>query len=199
MNDRLIITLNGDPLADFGTEHAGGQCKYVLELASNLASQNWQVHVVTLGKRAEVLRGEFTLTRLARQNGRPYGYDLTEQEALALSTGIKQAIEMEPTGFRFILACYWISALAARPLCTETGWPMIITFCQLGYFKLAADKSPSVIRRAELEAELGRHSQAVIATNRAEAAVLRDVYKIDASKISIIPRGIDLRRFSGTE
>lgn len=200
---RLIVTLNGDPLVDLGSEHAGGQCKYVLELSKNLILQGWHVHVVTLVSDGrpdeETVTYGFTVSRIRRPTGRPYGYDIAESEITQIGAELDKRLANDVLGFRAILACYWVSALAAFPISQKRGWPLVITFCQLAHFKMAADPSSQVVRRAEVEADLGRRCHAVIATNRCEADTLADVYNIERRKIHIIPRGVDLTLFSDVE
>jgi D-inositol-3-phosphate glycosyltransferase len=198
----LIVTLNGDPMVDLGTEHAGGQCKYVLELSKNLILHGWHVHVVTLAGASrpdeETVTYGFTVSRLWRPTGRPYGYDITEAEIAQIGVDLEDWLRSDMVGFRAVLACYWVSALAAFPVAQRRGWPVVITFCQLAHFKMSADPSPHVVRRAEIEADLGRRCHAVIATNSNEAAVLADIYGIERSKIRIIPRGVDFALFSSS-
>jgi D-inositol-3-phosphate glycosyltransferase len=197
----LIVTLNGDPLVDLGSEHAGGQCKYVLELSKNLILQGWHVHVVTLASEArpseEAVTYGFTISRLTRPWRQPYGYDITEAEIAQIASDLSEHLCFDSQGFCAVLACYWVSALAVARVAHDRGWPLVTTFCSLAHFKMAVDVSPQLLRRAEIEAELGRLSHAVIATNSVEAAVLADVYGINRSKIHIIPCGIDLTLFSG--
>jgi glycosyltransferase involved in cell wall biosynthesis len=199
----LIVTLNGDPLVDLGSEHAGGQCKYVLELSKNLILQGWHVHVVTLAGAArpeeETVTYGLTVSRIKRPTGSEYGYDITEDEIADIGAELNERLRSDILGFRAILACYWISALAALPIAKSRGWPLVITFCALAQFKMAADPSPQIARRAEIEADLGRRCHAVIATNRSEAVTLADVYGIDRKKIHVIPRGVDLTLFSDVE
>jgi glycosyltransferase involved in cell wall biosynthesis len=196
----LIVTLNGDPLADLGSEHAGGQCKYVLELSKNLILRGWNIHVITLAgaprPEEEAVTDGLMISRLWRPGRRPYAYDITEAEIELVGGALAERVRAGLGDFRAVLACYWISGLAAFPVARDHGWPLVITFCSLGYFKMAADPSPSVVRRAEIEAELGRRCQAVIATNSHEAAALNQVYGIDRRKIHLIPRGVDLAVFS---
>lgn len=196
MNQLLIVTLNGDPLAELGTEHAGGQCKYVRELSRHLLLKKWAIHIVTLGetgcRQYEQVAPKLVVTRLERPLGRPYGYDITEAEVRSIGKKMRKIIDIKDV--TVILACYWLSGLAVLEM--ESRLPLVTTFCSLARFKMNADPAESLLRRAEAERMIGNRSDAIIATNTAERDSLVGEYGLPPERIHVVPRGIDISAFT---
>lgn len=195
MDRLLIVTLNGDPLAELGSEHAGGQCKYVRELSRHLLLKGWGVHIVTLGEvgcqRYEQVAPNLVVTRLMRPSGQSYDYDITEAEVRHIGQTMKNVVGGQE--FVAILACYWLSALAVLEM--DSGLPLVTTFCSLARFKMTAAPADDLHKRAEAEEMIGKRSRAIIATNTAERDLLEREYGLPADRIHIVPRGIDISAF----
>jgi hypothetical protein len=196
MDRLLIVTLNGDPLADLGSEHAGGQCKYVRELSRHLLLKGWSIHIVTLGgkgcQQREPVAPNLVVSRLIRPSGIPYGYDVTEDEVRLIGRAMGQLVEGQK--FTAILACYWLSALAVLEM--DSPLPLVTTFCSLARFKMSAADDDGLLKRAEAEKMIGERSQAIIATNTAERDILEQEYGLPAERIHVVPRGIDITAFT---
>lgn len=189
----LIVSLNGDPLCDLGTEHGGGQVKYILELGKNLVGRGWEIDVVTLGSKhqfaEEEITEKFRVLRVFRKNGKKYGYDISIEEIREI------VVKLELTGFSLnsydvVLAAYWLSACFISFFSETKNCPWIITFCQLGIFKKAEFDSPDIGIRIEMEKRACNLFDRIIATNSAEKDALVQNYKANANKITIIPRGV---------
>lgn len=192
----MIVTLNGDPLAELGSEHAGGQCKYVRELSRHLLLKGWAVHIVTLGQagcdRYEQVAPNLVVTRLMRPSGQSYSYDVTEAEVRHIGKVMRSVVAGR--GFTAILACYWLSALAVLEM--DCGLPLVTTFCSLARFKMTADPTEDLLKREEAEKMIGNRSRAIIATNTVERDVLEREYGLPADRIHVVPRGIDISAFT---
>jgi D-inositol-3-phosphate glycosyltransferase len=193
----LIVSLNADPLLGFGTLHSGGQTKYVLELGKNLVGLGWTIDVVTvrnqglpsIGKVTE----DFLVHRVSRRDGRDYGYDIELKEITELARNHPPALPL--SRYSVVLSCYWLSGVYVTQLESRHQVPRVLTLCSLGYFKQTADPSEAIRQRIEVETQLVRDFDCIIATNRCERDVLRDVYGADPSKIRTIPRGVDIELF----
>ena len=196
----MIVSLNGDPLAELGTSHAGGQCRYILELGKKLVGAGWFIEVITIknagcSPREKVTEG-FYVTRIPRPSGADYGYDITLGEVHDLAdrcgldhTRIKQ--------YAAVLCCYWLSGvfwIRTDPAHTR---PRIITFCSLGEFKFTHEPSEEVKLRISTEKILAKSFDRVIATNRLERDTIVSTYGADSSQVKLIPRGISLELFGG--
>jgi glycosyltransferase involved in cell wall biosynthesis len=199
MRRLLLLSLNHDPLGNMGETHVGGQAKYVLEVAKNLALRGWSTVIYTVGGRGYpeqvAIAANCQLVRIERESGRPYAYDIGAEEARRIGEEILiHAVERQWT-FEIAYACFWISGLAARPVASFLNIPTVFSFCQLGAFKAQADGLSAVAERIEHEKAVCNAASAIIATNRDEIASIREVYAVPRHKIHFIPRGIDLQTF----
>jgi len=195
----LIISLNNDPSARLGTDHAGGQTKYVLELTKNLLFEGCGIEIITIGYDGQKEKEEFVpgaiIKRFFRDNGKPYGYDLSPEEMTTLASKVCNYVDTSTQKFDALLCCYWVSGKAAIQVSKSISCPLVVTFCQLAAFKQTVDASEAVNERFQQEKILGMHATAIIATNLAEKHALENLYGIDPKKIHLIPRGIDLKVF----
>lgn len=195
----MLLSLNHDPLGNMGETHVGGQAKYVLEVAKNLALRDWSIVIYTIGGRGYSRRVSVTpncdLCRIERESGRPYNYDVDASEAHRIGESILiDAIERD-LSFEMIYACFWLSGLAARPIADFLNIPMMYSFCQLGTFKAQSDGHAAVAERIEHEKAVCANALGIIATNRDEIASIQSDYGVPRHKIHFIPRGIDLQMF----
>lgn len=199
MRRLLIVSLNGDPLADLGAMHAGGQCRYVLEISKGLLHSGWGVHVLTLQNPGKVAHEWITfnvdLWRVPLPDRRAYDAALSDADLDFVTTSFLELAAAEGIGFDGVLACYWISAIVGLRVARHVTRPLMISFCSLGHYKRAVDDSAEIHRRIECERRLAADANHVIATNCEEAQILTGVYGVDPLKLSIIPRGIDLEVF----
>jgi len=199
MKQILILSLNNDPSSSPGTEHAGGQTKYILELTKNLLFSGYSVEIITIGQAGKTKREEFVpgafVTRFNRKNGEPYGYDLQSSEIDVISREIASHIKEQHPEINLVLCCYWVSGRAGIMVRDELKCPLVITFCSLAGFKRTADSSLEVETRFKEERALGQKADAIIATNKPELQLLISEYQISKEKIHLIPRGIDTAMF----
>jgi hypothetical protein len=199
MSRLMLLSLNHDPLGRMGETHAGGQAKYVLEVAKNLALRGWSIVIYTIGGNGypgEVaLARNCLLVRIERETGRRYDYDVPPEECVRLGEAILvDAIERQ-LRFDAIYACFWLSGLAAGPIASFLNIPFAFSFCQLGAFKAQLDGIAAVSERIAHETDICAAASAIIATNRDEVAAIEADYGAERHKIHFIPRGIDLQMF----
>jgi Glycosyltransferase Family 4 len=195
----LLLSLNHDPLGNMGDTHAGGQAKYVLEVAKNLALRGWSIAIYTVGgrgypKHVSIAAG-CQLVRIEREGGRPYAYDIDADEAYQIGESILLDIVDRSWRIEVIYSCFWISGLAAIPIAQFFCAPTMFTFCQLGVFKAQWVGLPAVAERVEHEKSICAEASAILATNRDEIVAIQHAYSVPRHKIHFIPRGIDLQAF----
>lgn len=199
MSTLFIISLNGDPLADLGSLHAGGQCKYILELGKYLVRTGWAIDVFTIQQpgtlRREYITEEFSVNRLPLASGGSYGYHLPLSEFTPFSFSMLRYIEEFCAPPDLLLACYWLSGVVALPVKAALKKDLVVSFCSLGYYKQQACPELSLTERIETERLVAAGADRVIATSHDEQHVLTSIYAVPARKISLIPRGIDLDVF----
>lgn len=199
MRRLLIVSLNGDPLADLGAEHAGGQCRYVLEISKRLAAYEWATTIFTIqngdAPTHERVGLTFDLWRVPLK-----GVDSYEPAACLRQIEIVAARIVELVATRgivadVILACYWLSGLVGLRVARTLGRKLVVSFCSLGTYKAAMSGEVAMAERIALERHVASKADHIIATSSEEADTLATHYGMQPHKISIIPRGIDLDVF----
>lgn len=197
----LIISLNGDPLADLGSLHAGGQCKYILELGKNLVGLGWDIDVLTIrnsnSPQSDRITEGFSVIRIPRRGNVDYDYDICIEEVNEMAKHLRRNRAFDIGLYNVALCCYWLSGVFLETLDPARTCPRAITLCSLGIFKRAfAGKDRRLDERIEKEIELVGSFDKIIATNKAELSALQDNYKAAPGNIHLIPRGIDPKVFN---
>jgi D-inositol-3-phosphate glycosyltransferase len=199
MRRLLIVSLNGDPLAELGAEHAGGQCRYVLEISKRLAAYEWSSVVFTVrngnAPQHERVGMTFDLWRVSLDGVDAYEPAACLRQIETIAVRIIDIIETRRVAVDVILACYWLSGLAALRLAKRLGRKMVMSFCSLGAYKAATSGTEAMSDRIALERYIAAEANHILATSSEEADTLTATYGADMRKISIIPRGIDLDVF----
>jgi D-inositol-3-phosphate glycosyltransferase len=93
---------------------------------------------------------------------------------------------------------YWLSGLAALDLRHAWGAPIVQMFHTLGHMKNSVASSPAeweAEARIEGEAEVMTFADRLVAATPLERAQMVWLYGADASKIAVVPCGVDLDRF----
>ncbi len=93
---------------------------------------------------------------------------------------------------------YWLSGLAARELRRVWGAPIIQMFHTLGHMKNSVASGPhewEAARRIEGEAEVMALADRLVAATPLERAQMVWLYGANASKMDVVPPGVDLDLF----
>lgn len=194
----LIISLNGDPLADLGSLHAGGQCKYILELSKNLVGLGWNIDILTIKNQGqqdiEMVTEGFSVYRISRPNGSDYDYDIKVDELKEMAGQLPVA--MSPLeDYSLVLSCYWLSGVFLRLVDPNHRRPWALTLCALGHFKAAIDDTEAIYERIRYEKIIVREFDRIIVTNDEEYRVVVDEYGAPEKNVRMIPRGVNLEMF----
>src|SRR5579872_1522977 len=218
-----VLSLHTSPLAQPGTGDGGGMNVYVRELSSALAragvacdvytrrhdptlpdtvfvEPGFEVHHITAGPAAPVAKEhlaehveEFTEGVVAHMTGE------SARPVLRGSSGFAPVEE----GAGAVHANYWLSGVAGHAIKHRLGVPLISTFHTLDRVK--AEASPEEVetseglRRAEAEAAIVGCSDVLLASCSVEVRQLVELYGADASRIEIVPLGVDRAFFSPGE
>lgn len=200
MSRLMIISLNSDPVLQYGTEHNGGQSKYILELGKNLVKDNWEIDVFTVrnpGSEEYIRITEgFYVYRFDLPDGKEYSYAIDEEDVNLFTASVVRFVTENQLVYDIVLCCYWLSGITGLRLKEVLGKNTLITFCSLGYFKQGATgESPALSYRIEKEKYIARHVDHIIATSDEEKKVLTEYYQVAQDKISVIPRGVNTDKF----
>jgi glycosyltransferase involved in cell wall biosynthesis len=194
-----LISEHASPLAAIGGVDAGGQNVHVAELATGLVRLRHDVTVFTRRdssgpERVTTVAG-YDVVHVPAGPPRPLPKDDLWAHMPEFAAGLSQRLDPRPPDV--LHAHFWMSAWAANQVRGRLQVPMLITFHALGTVKRryqgAADTSPA--ERIAVETEVGRVADQILATCRDEVIELIRL-GIDRRKISIVPCGVDVERFT---
>src|SRR3989440_6391599 len=194
-----MLSVHACPLAKLGGRDSGGMNVYVRELARDLGARGIEVDVFTRWREKDDPRIQplGPNARVIHIASGPLGYwpKINVYEHLDEFTA-KLIAEVEEQGrtYDVLHAHYWLSAKVARTL--EQRWkiPTVQMFHTLGLVKrevMDEDIDGESDVRIEIEREAVRRSAAVVAASAIELGELRRLYRADASRVAVIPCGVD--------
>jgi len=210
-----ILSLHTSPLAPLGGRETGGMNVYVREVARLLGAAGVAVDVFT--RRIDVATPEVeplgqSGARLIHITAGPP--ERLEKEALpaltaAFADGVDafrareagQRPDQRPDqcsdqGYDLIHSHYWLSAAAGDVLRNRWGVPHLAMFHTLAEVKLRArvsEREPE--QRREAERRLVHLVDRIVVATEHERRLLRQLYRVPETKVSVIPLGVDRDRF----
>ncbi|HEY4753542.1 MAG TPA: glycosyltransferase, partial [Candidatus Limnocylindrales bacterium] len=197
-----VISEHASPLATLGGVDAGGQNVYVEAVASRLAKDGNRVDVFTR-RDSPKLVAVVEWRHRARTYHVPAGpaRELPKEELLPFMDPFRDwmlrhfAQRAQP--YDIVHANFWMSGLVAAELKARTGVPFVITFHALGrvrrQFQGTADRFPD--DRFEIEEQVARAADIVVAECPQDARDLVDLYGADSERIRVVPCGYDPQLF----
>lgn len=200
-----MLSYHTCPLAMLGGKKTGGMNVYVRDLSRALAAMGIAVDVFTrsqddcaprvvhdLGPGARVMH-------IPAGPERPLPVDETVQYIGEFVDNILALAAREGLHYDVIHSHYWQSGLAAEAL--RQAWPstpIVHMFHTLGHMKnqIARDASEFAPQsRLDGEAHVVQIADRLVAATPAEETQLRGLYGAPATKIVIVPPGVDLAHF----
>lgn len=195
-----MISEHASPLSTLGTVDSGGQNLYVAQLARDLAALGYKVDVFTrrdserfpevlewmMGIRViNVPAGPPAFCR--KEELHPYMDDFTRY--------MLRFCKWQKEAYDIVHAHFWMSGLVALELKKQLRIPFVITFHALGRVRRLhqgdRDDFPAV--RFEIEDQLVREADRIIAECPQDEADLVQLYNADPNRITMIPCGFDPR------
>lgn len=195
-----MVSEHASPLATFGRADAGGQNVHVAELSAALARRGHDVRVYTRRDRPD----------LPDQVHTPQGYTVVhvpagpprhvpKDELLQYMTAFSRYLAEEWDGERpdVAHAHYWMSGVATQLAARRGHVPTVQTFHALGVVKRRHEghRDTSPAERLRLEKLVARQANWVTAGCSEEVFELIRLGR-DRLRISLVPSGVDVDRFS---
>ncbi len=203
-----MLSLHTSPMAPLGrTRDAGGMNVYVRELARELGRSGIYVDIFTrrsdpglppiqpLSGRVQLIQiPAGPATALPPSELFPYVDDFTRRVA--------RFAERSGHGYDLIHSHYWLSAVAGMSLAREWDIAHVTMFHtverlkaqQYGHGMTSATPSASI--RMEQEGRIAASVDRIAVSTEHEREQLRKLYGLPASRLRIIPCGVDLRAFT---
>ena len=197
-----MLSLHTSPLAPLGGRETGGMNVYVLEVARGLAALGVAVDVFTrrIGE-AEPEVVEFAPgARLVQVTAGP-AERLEKEDLLPYVAAFAERVEAfrvhEDATYDAIYSHYWLSVAAGDLLASMWGVPHEAMFHTMGNVKLRARASESERpERLEAERRLVHSLDRIVVATEHERQLLRQIFRVDVSKVAVIPLGVDLSMFT---
>lgn len=200
-----MLSVHTCPLAMLGGKKTGGMNVYVRDLSRELGRMGIYVDVFTRSQDDCVPMVNHDLGERARVIHIPAGPQAPIPVAEVgryldeFADGVAQFAAAQGLHYDLIHSHYWLSGIVAEKL--EALWgktPVIHMFHTLGHMKnriaLSADeRAPQ--ERLDGETHVLSVADRIVAATPAELAQLTWLYGAEASKIVVIPPGVDLERF----
>lgn len=200
-----MISYHTCPLATLGGKDTGGMNVYVRELTRQLGQMGVHVDVFTRSQDDHVPHVLHELGYGNRVVHVPAGPEHPiPKEDLAnyipqFVEGVKSFACEKGIQYDVIHSHYWLSGIAAAALSDIwEGTPVVHMFHTLGEMKnriARTDEEREGEYRIEGERQVLRRVDRVIAATIAEVTQLRFLYKANASKLVVIPPGVDVSHF----
>src|SRR3989442_10314905 len=194
-----MVSVHACPLAKLGGRDSGGMNVYVPRLAPDLGRRGIEVDVFTRWREKDDPRIQQIATnaRVIHIPSGPIGYwpKMAVYEHLdEFTSQLLEYVEAEGRSYDIVHAHYWLSAKVARSLEQRWKTPVVQMFPTLGLVKrevMDEDIDGESDIRVEIEREAVQKSAAVVASSKIELDELRRLYRADASRVAVIPAGVD--------
>ncbi|WP_028310347.1 glycosyltransferase [Derxia gummosa] len=200
MRKIALVSEHASPLAAAGGVDSGGQNIYVAHVARELARRGWRVDVFTRKDRGFLPEVMHWLDGVRVIHVPAGPATLLPKEALLPfmpAFGEWMARFCAGAGYDLAHANFFMSGVAARIAARRLGIPLVITFHALGRVRRLhqgeADAFPP--ERGDIEQDLARAADLVIAECPQDEADLRMLYDADPARIEVVPCGFDPAEF----
>ncbi len=200
-----MLSYHTCPLATLGGKDTGGMNVYVRELTRQLGQMGIHVDVFTRSQDDHVPHVLHELGYGNRVVHVPAGpeHPMPKQELAnyipQFVEGIKKFTCEKGIHYDIIHSHYWMSGIAAASL--SDGWndtPIVHMFHTLGEMKnriARTDAEREGVYRLDGERQVLRRADRIVVATLAELTQLRFLYKAEASKMVVIPPGVDVSHF----
>ncbi len=195
-----VITLHACPLAAPGQGKSGGMNVYVRQLAAALGELGMQVDIFTrehtgVANRIETIGPNVRVIHIRAGEPEAHVGELYAHLPEFLKQ-LNSSREREGLEYDVVHSHYWLSSWVGRELSQAIGVPHVVTFHTLGLIKMqsrAGEVEPA--ERPQVEAEVMASADRIIAFSPHERDAMARLYGADASKVSLVPCGVDLSVF----
>jgi D-inositol-3-phosphate glycosyltransferase len=197
-----FVSEHADPSAPLGGAESGGQNVYVREMACALAGLGLGVDVFTRlaqpGASTLVQLGAgVRVFRVAAGPPGPLDKHHIRGYLDEFVGNVLDRVRRDASGYEVVHGHYYLSGWVGTQLARQLDVPLVQTFHSLG---LARSRvlGPAAIgapERLAVERQVCRAAEHIVALCDAERSLLARHYGVPASKLSVVPGGVDTHRF----
>jgi D-inositol-3-phosphate glycosyltransferase len=198
-----MLSVHTCPLAALGGKETGGMNVYVRELARELAAMGVGVDVFTRSQNPAIPRvvelGEGArVVHLPAGPEAPMPREGVHAHLDEFVDGVDAWRIARGAGYGLVHAHYWLSGVAALALRARWGVPVVQMFHTLARLKNGAARAPAEREprlRLDEEARLVAEADRIVAASPVEAEQLVRDYGAPASRVAVVPCGVDTTLF----
>lgn len=196
-----MISEHGDPLAPLGGQQSGGQNIFVFELARSLSKQGVRVDVFTRwdNRKASQIVRFAKYAKVVRLKAGPRHFIPKDKFGKIMPEFVEHLLEytrLKKTKYDLVHTHYYFSGWAGMQIKNIFKIPQIHTYHSLGLTKAKVEKDASFSDRKKIEKKILDISDRIIATTGQEKKTLLSLGKYSKEKVSVIPAGVNLHRFT---
>ncbi len=200
-----MLSVHTCPLATLGGKETGGMNVYVRDLSRELSRRGVAVDVFTRSQDPAVPRistgrlGDLgRVVHIPAGPERPYNKNRVFDHLPEFVQRVQDFARREKLAYDLIHSHYWLSGWAARDLRAAWRVPIIQMFHTLGEMKNRVAQTPEEresARRIEVEGEVMRFADRLIAATLLEKSQMSWLYGADPDRICVVPPGVDRNLF----
>ena len=200
-----MISVHTCPLATLGGKETGGMNVYVRDLSRELSRRGAAVDVFTRSQDPAVPRistgrlGDLgRVIHIPAGPERSYNKNRVFDHLPEFVQRVQDFARRENLAYDLIHSHYWLSGWAARDLRAAWRVPIIQMFHTLGEMKnrvAQTSEERESARRIEVEGEVMRFADRLIAATLLEKSQMSWLYGADPDKICVVPPGVDRNLF----
>ena len=195
-----FITFHACPLAAPGQGKSGGMNVYVRQLAAALGNMGIPIDIFTREHAGVVNQIEHigpNVRVVHLKGGEPDAHiEGLYAELPGFLDQLNAFREEEGLEYDVIHSHYWLSAWVGRELSQALNVPHVVTFHTLGLIKMQSRAGEvEQVERPIIETEVMATVDRIIAFSPHERDAMARLYAADASKVSLVPCGVDLSVF----
>jgi D-inositol-3-phosphate glycosyltransferase len=200
-----VISVHTSPLARPGGNKAGGLNVYVLELAKQLAAHGCSIDIFSRATRPDTPEVTEIVPGLRAIHLRAGPLRNLSPESLykrldRFEDALLDFTARDGSAYDLVHSHYWLSGLVGQRLKERWRVPHVTMFHTLGEIKNRASLSEhETDLRISSEAQIIAGADRVICATESERGLIRQLYRADAAKVTVIPLGVDLERFRPTD
>jgi D-inositol-3-phosphate glycosyltransferase len=198
-----MLSVHTCPLAALGGWETGGMNVYVREVSRQLSAQGLEIDIYTRRQdptvpRVVELDEGARVIHVDAGPARHLPKDSVLDHLPELLGNVLRYADSQAIDYDLIHAHYWLSGPVAALLQARWRVPVVVMFHTLARMKnrvLASGPERESARRGEVEQRTMALADRVIAATAADRRQMMEHYLLPPSKISVVPGGVNLRRF----
>lgn len=197
-----VLSVHTSPLELPGSGDAGGMNVYIREVAAEMARRKVLSDIFTRRTSPDepnvrVVAPGVRVFTVSAGPARPVHKERLPRLMKRFADAVDERAALDGP-YDVLHAHYWLSGVAGADLKRRWGVPLVVSFHTLARVKDVANtgETPEPLFRKRGEDRVMVAADRIIAPTTTERMQLVDLYEADASRISVVPPGVDLDRFT---